>query len=629
MAGSHEVTFDTFLDEVVVAGVLDLNYDGVLPRLLSSIKRSCSAAESALFNARSNAAAIFLKASIHKDSYRRCRVEPIFKLQESQKYLQQRRTIVQWFKRADKTAHRRDPAAREEMNPLTRMMCYIADSPRRDPYHMGDDLVFSDSDDQTAADSATVDAGDPGSAAAAGDTVGTQIALVECSSNKDAGHTIASQETVCYGSVSDGEVDGLVGRHDSVKEQCPDPGGSSSAGMNKDTTASDISNTKAYNKTNPHDCDTSGKTSDCENVDCADLTTHEHSSGDATKVHQHPTEDHTSSEPNHPAAASTADSADAPAKDQPEGAGREYFCNTSILLYGSDNLVTPCYYFIGKLLSKSMGDLVAYPDHMRSKHSFVLWQNPWLQHLCCRELRFAYLNNEVTFSKVLEVLSFKKSKCCVLENFDLLPEELQLVVTKHVHKNERLFIFLSQRISQISRVLKSFSFNFRVPPVNTDKLVEAALSQKLCPALFAGIARTSITDFASRAREDILLFYRTMVALQQKKPSSARRDTLALKRLVHCIAFQEKNLRTIAYFKETISSLLPVYTRDPSVFWLTFMEEVDVLGRPHLQEAKEEFYHLIARKSTMMAQMTDPRLSLEATFLEMMDIINGKDKFCP
>ncbi|GFE52791.1 integral membrane protein protein, putative [Babesia ovis] len=612
------VSFEEFLEALIADRILDLNYDGILPRLVVSVRKSYSEGLSTPFGPLSSAAAIFLKASQHKDTYRRNPSEPIFKPHEARKYIQQRNTIIHWFKRAKEQPSRRDFPAPDPVETLVRIFNYSRYRRRDNEINAdtiwndvitGDELSFTDSDTDDTSDVHKDDAdgarpSDSGEIDSESTLVKAEVtALPHVTSNT------TSHMNICTGSSKDPYTNGIFTSHPSVKEECPDPGGSVhyTSGINDDPSAIDVI---AIGITEIDRCkgenvvveaeSTSNNNSDIVSPDCCRDDTVGNSTDTNGPVAINP-----------PVEATTS-----------EGEDRKYFCNTAVVFYGGANLVTACYYFIKQLVSKPISDLISYPEHLRSRHSFILWQNAHLQHICCRELMFAYSSNEITHAKLVEILTNKKSKCCVLEDIDLLPTDLQLLISKQAQKNDRPFLFLTRNIHQISLRIRSLSFTFRVPPIDVTMLIESALSSKLCPTLFAGVPRNSIVEFATRARDDLLWFYHGMINLQQKKFFSFRRDILPLKRIVHCIAFQEKNLRTIMFIKDTVTNLVPIYMRNPFIFWLDFLDEFDSVVRSNMLGTKERLHHLIAEKSTILANVPDPRTTLEATFLEMMDIVS-------
>ncbi|GBE59570.1 RNase H, putative [Babesia ovata] len=599
------VSFETFLDALVEERVLDLNYNGVLPSLIASLRRSGWYFESTPFGPRSKAASIFFKASLHKESYRKCGVEPIFKPHETQKYLQRRQTIVHYFKRAKSAPPEQKPVAPNGVDYLKRTMDYMYYLPRGEGGHIdafcnriitGDELVFTESDPLTGSDKSDADVADSAIAGtkAVEPNVGSPNVKGEYGFNSA---TSGSESCSGFGTEGDMSQDSSVtgGTQETyedpyvIKKRRMDPFDtyipliSASSG---DSTP----NASGEHVAEPHTggyldttcaTDASSPTNDLSNDSSANLSnTGEPSCSDSGV-----------------SAGSVGASAANASAEKPE---RSHFCNTSVIMYGRANLLTPCYYVIKQLLSKPMSELLAYPEHFRTRCSFVLWQNPCLQHLCGREIRYEYRTNEATAAKVIDILSNKKSKCCVVEDVDALPEELQLVIAKHMQKNERPFFFLSSQINRVSPVLRGFSFNFRVPPMNVDMLVERALSQKLCPGLFVGLTKKSIHEYAHRARGDVVALYCTLVSLQQKKTVSSRRDSLPLRRIVHCIAFQEKTLRTIMFIKNSVSSLASAYNRDPTIFWLEFLDEVNAVGRAELLKHREKFHHLIAQVCSNM-----------------------------
>ncbi|CDR96364.1 SET AND MYND DOMAIN CONTAINING, putative [Babesia bigemina] len=625
------VSFETFLDALVDERVLDLKYNGVLPALIASLKRSCWFFESTLFGPRSKAASIFLKASLHKESYRKCGVEPIFKPHETQKYLQKRQTIVHFFKRAKAAPPDQKPGASNSMDYLKRTMDYMYNVPNGDGEHTdafcnriitGDELMFSESEAVTGSDKSDADIAD--SDIAGNTTVGpnTELSKVKCDDGSNGG-------TSCVESSSGLDYEGDMSQDSSV-----------TGGTQETWEDSDLLKKRRMGPSDAFvECTTATQTDYIPNATVKTCTEAHiggykdtHRSTDASSPTADLKNDSNSEScntlgPSCPAGDASTGSVDASTDSAAaEKSERSHFCNSSVIMYGRSNLMAPCYYAIRHLLSKPMSELLAYPEHFRTRYTFVLWQNPCLQHLCGREVRFAYLNNEITAAKVIEILSNKKSKCCIVEDIDVLPEELQLVIAKHMLKHDRPFFFLSSQINRVSPVLRGIAFNFRVPPMNVDMLVDKALSQQLCPGLFLGMARKNIIECANRARDDVVALYCTLVSLQQKKTVSSRRDSLPLRRIVHCIAFQEKTMRTIMFIKNSVSGLASAYNRDPTTFWLEFLDEVNAVGRAELLNVREKFYHLIAQKSTLLASMGDPRVTLESTFLEMMDMVNGTCK---
>lgn len=137
MSESPSASFDRFLDVLVAERIFDVNHGDLMPRLVDRIKESSRLSQLTPFGSQSAAAAIFLKASLHKDSYRKCGVKPIFTPKETQKYLQQRHTIVDWFKRGKSAPSRRESDPQSTVDCLTCIMRYIKDVKDPKPYERG------------------------------------------------------------------------------------------------------------------------------------------------------------------------------------------------------------------------------------------------------------------------------------------------------------------------------------------------------------------------------------------------------------------------------------------------------------------------------------------------------------
>ncbi|KAK1932667.1 hypothetical protein X943_000258 [Babesia divergens] len=633
---SSSASFDRFLDVLVAERIFDVNHGDLMSRLVDRIKESSRLSQLTPFGSQSAAAAIFLKASLHKDSYRKCGVKPIFTPKETQKYLQQRHTIVDWFKRVKSAPGRRESDPQSTVDGLTCIMRYIQDVKDPKPYERddhwnriitGDDVKFSDSDGDSPKSSSVTDVG-----TASGGSTGSDVVespdwpTQEATLPNNNSTTIELQvEGNGRNAHNCGVISQTTGMHSGNGSHI------SREISNADATTCDSTSNIPYWKADqaiyPLNVDkpmngvdpgvmaggehpkSAGFPIASESSKCDDMVSED--------VSMLSTSDELSSVPDNLAGEGYTQVS----VDQSQEVS--YYINPTVIFYGYSNLVTQCYYFIRNVLDKPTSELVAYPEHLRSRHAFLLWQNPCLQHICCKELSFAFSNNEITFGKLSEILLNKKSKCCVLENIDMLPKEVQVKIAKYLHKNERLFILLTRRLSHVVDSLRGIAFSFRVPSINVNLLVQAATSQKFSPNIFAGLSKNSINEHVHRAREDIHCFYHTMVALQHKRTVSIRRDTIHLKRIVHCIRFQEDSMSSKMLIKKSIQGFLPLYMRDQFMFWMDLLDEIQATCRPQLPQAKEMIYHLIAQKSATLSRVSDPRVTLEVIFQKMRHIVNS------
>ncbi|EDO07703.2 hypothetical protein BBOV_III001360 [Babesia bovis T2Bo] len=615
MDGSPVLSFETFLESLITNRILDLNYNDILPRLVASVRASHNEGMRTPFGSASPAGAVFVKAALHTESYRPGLSGPIFKPHEARKFAAQRRAMTQWLNQKKQELPNRHIASTSKVRFLTLMFDYLSFAPSLYETHgdmywngivTGNDLHFAESDGseddtQYPGETSTVPVTSQN-----GD--GMHLMQPYYASDQSESHT-NSQGCYSYTTPLEGESQNTVPLDsNTVNYACGYPDYMVDISVNNTNCVSDDGNAlvtkpvKGFWNTNGSPSDTYYTSID------SDMDTDVSIRG---TMNSQPDDEYASAD-------------EAIIVDSMEYAttGQKYLCNTSVIFFGGANLITACYYFIKEFTSKSFIDLIAYPDHMRSRHSFILWQNPYLQHICCRELMFALSNKEINCSKIIEILSNKKSKCCILEDFDLLSLDIQLAISKHIQRNDRPFLFLTRNLHKTPARLRAFAFTFRVPSLNTGLLINSGLSGAFCPSMFSGIPRNSIMDLAVRAKDDIAWFYQAMTNLRQKRTVSLRRDTLPLRKLVHYIAFEELNERTVYRIMVILSSLSPTYMHNQYTFWLDFCEEFDAITSVHMFDIKEGLYHIIAEKSTALANVLDPRHTIATAFLDMMNIIH-------
>ncbi|EKX73222.1 conserved hypothetical protein [Theileria equi strain WA] len=193
-----------------------------------------------------------------------------------------------------------------------------------------------------------------------------------------------------------------------------------------------------------------------------------------------------------------------------------------IVLHGNNNVVG-CYWLLSKVYGIDIKTLTLYPDPLEL--DFILVQNRQVQHICCKIMQnhLAYCNMSI----VRDVLMNKNSKVCILENFEYLSPEFQLLTNKWLSRiSDKVYIILCNGVNNIDFRIRSFALFFRICNVNEKEFVDHI--HKLCLETsknnFKGcLSRLNITEIVGRVNYDILLTYNTVSAAQKNYIAALRR----------------------------------------------------------------------------------------------------------
>ncbi|KAK1444354.1 hypothetical protein BgAZ_102600 [Babesia gibsoni] len=610
------LSLDTAMDTLVTEGIIDMNYGGILPRLLCRIEESHRISrQSGLYFSQ--------KAESHGNPQQK--KKSIFTQEEERNYLKQSCRIENWFKVARSQTSRHAETTSEVKSPLTSVMDYINDKKQhrkveRDNYWNGivraRDLNFSDSDKGDSVndscsyvDGMSTCSTGPGSGG---------ITQEECSQqNNDSSVTLDALTGGRDG--NDGIFDGLVDAMHVTdlfsKGDCCD-----AEGVMKQESTMNLGNSESCSPNTQMEMTGSYKINSnvavgtppepqykieddvCNNEIKEAGVNFKHSLSGSAGLESF-NEEHGN---------------DAHKEDDPH-----YYVNTTILVYGNYNLTVQCLYIISCIAKKPIKELLSNQDYQNQRYAFVEYQNTSMQHICCIKLNSAFHNNVITLDGLRDILTNKKSKCCFLENFDALRRDIQITIAKYLIKNERIVVISASFLSDVVSNVRDISFNFKAAPLDVKKMVEAASDNKFSPNVFAGLSRIAIEEYAKRARDNISAICKSLLDTSETEASHIKYYKLLVRRLVHCISFQKNSLSSRVFIEKTVTDLLPAYLEDRNMFWLDFMDNVQALGSPQLINAKPELYRLIAQRSTPLARNEDHKVVLEEIFQAMMEIVSS------
>ncbi|UKK01055.2 hypothetical protein MACK_001868 [Theileria orientalis] len=571
-------TLDELVESIVSEKIFNINEDKILTRLASAIKLKFSTVYD---NTSTN---IFVRASLADSTYK-SQSNILFtthtvrnEVNSSKPRIRQKPTILNWFKRdASKTVEKKEvkqECVYTEEQPSSNIIPVDID-PFGTLVITGPMLAFSSDDESNL------------------DTERTHLKDMKPSSASNAPFTADEDDETCLDdnslnnwstddcsqsskSVDFDVADSIVDSNNRLNE-------TSSSQMDVDITCDDMQNT-ATASSNGEIVDTSVRD---DPVNEAEITSQRvdnvelymegmsqseqmnHPIGDAQMSNEAFAEDQMKID--------SVANVEVTVKDDDKGKEQVvYLGNNIIVLHGSGNNTSGCYWLLSKVFDCEFKTLIT---NTYQENEFIIIQNKKVQHIDCTVLK-SQLNDElISVDKLKDILLNRHSQVCVLEHFDHLGKNWQILMSKWFNKvYEKLFIVLCCNLNHLDFRVRSYSLVLRLNGLDRDKFIDHthkmflrsynmpnknymntrnyvmnANKNRYC------LSRLNMIEIANRVDFDLILFFNTLVDAQRNFMNAIRKHKMKqshkwLRNLIHIILHNSHhfaNLKTsVRYTKE-------------------------------------------------------------------------------
>ncbi|UKJ88666.2 hypothetical protein MACJ_001910 [Theileria orientalis] len=552
-------TLDELVESIVSEKIFNINEDKIFTRLASAIKRKFSTVYD---NTSTN---IFVRASLADSTYK-SQSNILFtthtlrnEVNSSKPRIRQKPTILNWFKRdASKTVEKKEvkqECVYTEEEPSSNIIPVDID-PFGTLVITGEMLAFSSDDESNL------------------DTERTHLKDMKHSSNSNARFAADEDDETCLddNSLNNWSTDDCSQSSKSVDFDVSDVVVESNNKMNEkstnqmdiDFTCYDIQNT-ATGSCNEETADTSlkdGLVNEAEitiqpvgnvEIEVEGMGQSEHMSQPISDVQMS-----YDASPEDQLKIGSVTNVEVTGNDDDKGKENVvYLGNNIIVLYGSGNNTSGCYWLLSKVFDCEFKTLIT---NTYQENEFIIIQNKKVQHIDCTLLK-TQLNDElISVEKLKDILLNRHSQVCVLEHFDHLGKSWQILMSKWFNKvYEKMFIILCCNLNHLDFRVRSYSLVLRLNGLDRDKFIDHthkmflrsynmpnknymntrnyvmnANKNRYC------LSRLNMIEIANRVDFDLILFFNTLVDAQRNYMNAIRKHKTKqshkwLRNLIHII----------------------------------------------------------------------------------------------
>ncbi|KAK2195947.1 bifunctional SET domain superfamily/SET domain [Babesia duncani] len=299
-----------------------------------------------------------------------------------------------------------------------------------------------------------------------------------------------------------------------------------------------------------------------------------------------------------------------------------------LLLHGPGNLLASCYWLLSRVFDRNLMSM-----QNNEKFAFILRMHPKVTHICCKELHYAITNGEICLLKLKEILANRASASCILENFDALDRNWQLIISKIISKEKtKFFVITTLQLWCIEYSTRSLALCYRICPLDKGKCVDflhEACSKFPSNGLTPHLTRLQIREIVQRSHCDIALLHKAILSARKNLNATLRKlkgipeQIVLMKKLVHFILHEELTNATISAMQKNVHSLLTVsWQSSTSAILCDLCQLIFEVGSPRVEELKCQIYDLFAETCVGKDGNNSLRLSIETLVSSLTQLLN-------
>ncbi|BAM40906.1 conserved hypothetical protein [Theileria orientalis strain Shintoku] len=295
----------------------------------------------------------------------------------------------------------------------------------------------------------------------------------------------------------------------------------------------------------------------------------------------------------------SATNVDVAAKDDYKGKENViYLGNNIIVLHGSGNNASGCYWLLSKVFDCEFKTLIT---NTYQENEFIIIQNKKVQHIDCTVLKTQLSDELIPVEKVKDILLNRHSQVCVLEHFDHLGKNWQILMSKWFNKvYEKLFIILCCNVNYVDFRVRSYSLVLRLNGLDRDRFIDHAHKiyvmnanrNRYC------LSRLNVIEIANRVDFDLILFFNTLVDAQRNYMNAIRKHRTRqshkwLRSLIHIILHNSRNFSSLK--SSLITDTIAEYgVHELDLMLIDFYNRLMEMGSLELEPLKPDINRLIS-----------------------------------